>query len=410
MIVLFNLNRYVGGGEILTLRVAQYLHDHHIPYVLFTFKENCYLADQAKTRNLNLLPWAVDEDSVAYMNEQERAKLVDKVKQLFIHDEILFPFTFCLRDLYNSLYIFTRFSKEKIRISTGIYHPEDVYYLSSLSWSKKSIIDFNRNVLNGFAEKNAVLFPNMNALTTSLGNHTKFNPKFIPLPIPMPEQIPNRVLDKNRPIRIVCISRFVEFKIAAVLAIVRFVRKNKGYELSLIGYGIYRFILTFYIKINGMKNVKIYSGIGTDQLDKLIDQADIGYAQGTSILEIAKRGMPVVIAPYSNIPDIFNPNFLCMGVFGERNNFNFGDYRSNGGPESVRIDETIKHVVADYSKYRELTVTHAKRFSAELICKEIHDFIINSNYSNEQSMFNPPKAPYIKKVLRKFIKLLKSIH
>lgn len=403
MIILFNLNKYVGGGEILTIRIAEYFKKNNINYTLFAYEKDCYITEQAIIRDLNIVFWPETEDSVVYMTSKQKDLLVNNVRKVFDKEELLYSFTFCLRDLYNSLFVFSQFNNSKVYFSTGIYHPEDVYYLSSLSIKRSNIIGFNRNLLNNLTLKKAVLYINENALVTSLGKQNELVTSFIPIPIPMPEKIPNRVLNQNCPIKIVCISRFVGFKIAAVLAIVRFVRKNKGYELSLIGYGIYRFILTFYMRINGMKNVKIYSGIGPEQLDKLIDQADIGYAQGTSILEIAKRGMPVVIAPYSNIPDIFNPNFLCMGVFGERNNFNFGDYRSNGGPESVRIDETIKRVVSDYSKYRELTVTHTKRFSAELICKEIHGFIINSNFSNEQLMFNPPKAPYIKKVLRKFI-------
>lgn len=408
MIVLFNLNRYVGGGETITIRIAQYLHDHTIPYALFTFSEDCYLSEQARNRNLKLFAWPVSNDSVAYMNEIERATLVKKVKEVLKDEQILYPFTCCLRDLYNSLYIFSRFKEKKITISTAIYHPEDVYYLSSLSLNKKNIIEFNRNILLTLADKDAVLFPNFNALKTSFGNDTKYTPQFIPLPILIPDKIPLKILDQAKPIKIVCISRFVSFKIAAVLAIVRFARKNKGYELSLIGYGIYRFVLSFYIKIHHMKNVKIFSGIGPDQLDQLIDQADIGYAQGTSILEIAKRGMPVIIAPYSNILDIFNKDFLCMGVFGERNDFNYGDYRSNGGPESVPIDKTIERIVNNYTFYRDLTVTHAKRFSTEVICKQIHNLIINSKYSCENTVFNPPKAPLVKKALKKLMFLIKS--
>ncbi len=400
----------MGGGEILTVRIAEYFKRKNIKYKLLSYEINCYIAERAKKSDLDIVYWPETEDSIAYMPGRQRDLLVNKMRKLFENEQLIYAYTFCMRDLYNSLFVFSRFQKSKVYFSTGIYHPEDVYYLSSLSFRQKSFTEFNRHLLYNLTLKNAVLYINKNALVTSLGSETSFDPKFIPIPIPMPEQIPIRVLDTNRPIKIVCISRFVGFKVAAVLALVRFVRKNKGYELSLIGYGFYQFTLTVYMKIHGIKNVKIYAGIGPEQLDKLIDQGDIGYAQGTSILEIAKRGMPVIIAPYSNIRDIFNPNFLCMGIFGERNNFNFGDYRSNGGPESVRIDDTIKRVVADYSKYRELTVTHAKRFSAELICKEIHEFIINSNYSNDQTMFNPPKPPYVKKVLRKFSKLLTYTH
>lgn len=404
MIILFNLNKYVGGGEILTIRIAEYFKTNNIKYILLTYGTNCYIANQAIKSDLDFVYWPETEDSIAYMASSKRDLLVNKIRKLFEKEDLIYLYTFCMRDLYNSLFIFSRFHKSKVYFSTGIYHPEDVYYLSSLSFKQSSIIEFNRNLLYNLTLKNAVLYINENALLTSLGSETTFKPKFIPIPIPMPEHIPNRVLDPKRPIKIVCISRFVGFKIASVLAIIRFVRKNRGYELSLIGYGIYRFILTLYISIHGMKNVRIVAGVGPDQLDDLIDQADIGYAQGTSILEIAKRGIPVVIAPYSNILDIFNPNFLCMGVFGERDDFNFGDYRSHGGPESVRIDETIKQIVGDYSKYIALSVTHTKRFSAELICKEIQQFIVKSNFSNDLKLFNPPKAPFLKKILRKFVK------
>jgi hypothetical protein len=404
MIVLFNLNKYVGGGEILTIRFAQYLHDHNIAYTMLAFGENCYIADQAKARGLNITPWPIEEDSVAYMNDADRKDLLQKMTKIFEKEKLIYPFSFCFRDLYNSLFLFTRFTKTEVRLSTGIYHPEDVLYLSSLSLNKSKIINFNKKIIHSLAQKNAVLFPNETALYSSLGKDVNFKPANIALPIPMPERIPEKQLHPSaEKINIICISRFVSFKIAAILAIVRFVRHHQKFELSIVGYGLYRFVLATYIRFHGIKNVKIYSGIGPEQLDTLVDKATIGYAQGTSILEIAKRGLPVVIAPYSTLLDVFNKYFLCMGVFGEQNNYNFGDYISNGGKESVPIAETILKVVADYPTYRDITIEHAKRFSADIICKQMYEYVLTSEYTNKEEPFNLPQGPFIKKVLRKIL-------
>ena len=159
MIVLFNLNKYVGGGEILTIRFAQYLHDHNIAYTMLAFGENCYIADQAKARGLNITPWPIEEDSVAYMNDADRKDLLQKMTKIFEKEKLIYPFSFCFRDLYNSLFLFTRFTKTEVRLSTGIYHPEDVLYLSSLSLNKSKIINFNKKIIHSLAQKNAVLFP-----------------------------------------------------------------------------------------------------------------------------------------------------------------------------------------------------------------------------------------------------------
>ncbi len=410
MIILFNLNKYVGGGEILTIRLAQYFKDNNVKYTLFSFEVDCYISEQAKKRELNITYWPQSEDSIAYMNQNQKEVLIRGLKDLFDSEDNLYSFTFCLRDLYNSLYIFTRLGVKNIRFSTGIYHPEDVNYLSSFSFDKSKIIIFNRSLLESMTQKNSVLYINRNALITSLGREVDSKLPFIPIPIPLPDVIPMKEFGNRNQIKIVCISRFVDFKIAAVLAIIRFVRKNKNFELTLIGYGIYKFVLLLYMKMYGMQNVKIYSGIGPDQLDGLIDQADIGYAQGTSILEIAKRGMPVIIAPYSKVLDIFDPSFKCMGVFGEQDDYNFGDYTSNGGPESVSIESTIAKILNDYQHHRTLTVSHTQKFSVDVICQQMHAFIINSQYQPNGTTFTPPNGPLFKKALRKLFKIVGIKH
>ena len=62
---------------------------------------------------------------------------------------------------------------------------------------------------------------------------------------------------------------------------------------------------------------KIEKNVGLNELNKHIDDADFGIAQGTSILEIAKRGKPVIVAPYFSLFDALFKQYRVLGIFGK---------------------------------------------------------------------------------------------
>lgn len=409
MIVLFNLNKYIGGGETLLIRLAQHLHISGYPYQILAANGKCWIKDEATRRGLNYSLWPAQIDSINYQNSDLIPKTQDALNAMFGHINEIRIFTFCMRDLHNAMYFFTRMPYVKAWFSHGIYHPEDVFYLASLSFNRKKIIQFNRNLARKLFDAQSILFVNENGLKISLDSGSAEDARsaiYAPLPINICGEIPLRKPDAMRPFRIICISRFVRFKVAAVLAIMRYAGNRSGIELLIIGHGPWKFILDAWIKIKCINNVIIITGVSPDRLDSYIDTCDCGYAQGTSILEIAKRGLPVLIAPYSRIRDLFNNKFPTLGIFGDIKNFSaFGDITDLRGVTTYKISDCIDLVREDYCRYQEQTVEFVKTFASESVCSKIVDFILNAKLSNSQTAFNPPGSPVIKKIFKLVLKI-----
>lgn len=412
MILLFNLNTYIGGGETLLIRLAQYLRFAGHPYQILTAGGDCWILKEAARLELNCAVWPASRDSINYQTNAQRDGVVEAMNAMYGNTKDLRIFTFCMRDLYNALYVFTRLPQVDVFFSHGIYHPEDVFYLSSLSLRPAKIIAYNRKLAWQLHNANSILFVNNNGLKASLDADAPFPSEliqatfFAPLPISVAAEIPSRKLDPRRPLRIICISRFVVFKVAAVLAIMRYAGNRPGVELLVIGHGSWKCILTGWMKIHRIRNIVITTGVLPDELDAYIDTCDIGYAQGTSILEIAKRGVPVLIAPYSRLRDLFNFRFPTLGIFGDvRDASAFGDISDLRGEKTYEISDCVESVRADYSRYQQQTIEFVRTFSSGVVCARIVEFILAAKFSNHQLPFEPIRAPLIKRILKMTLSL-----
>jgi hypothetical protein len=240
---------------------------------------------------------------------------------------------------------------------------------------------------------------NENCRAKSYGIKENNYGSIIPIPISKSENITiNKSINTDKVVNIVCISRFVEFKIGSILAIVKIARKNKKYHLDIIGYGWWKFVLDMYIFIFNMKNINIYTNIKPDDLGLIIKKSEIGYAQGTSILEISKYGLPVIIAPYSKLKDIFVSGFRCMGVFGQKDDLNFGDTTSNTEFDLYSIESCINNIVDDYQYYCSLSKQHTKKFLSEIIYDQMIEVIYASKFNNKNLDFKLIKPPILKRI------------
>lgn len=407
MILLFNLNTYIGGGETLLIRLAQYLRFAGHPYQILTAGGDCWILKEAARLELNCAVWPASRDSINYQTTAQRASVVEAMNAMYENTKDLRIFTFCMRDLYNALYVFTRLLHIKVWFSHGVYHPEDVYYLSSLSIQPERIIDKNRDLVGLLYEKKSILFMNRHGLNVSFGPDAPCDSKFehdslfVPIPIPLTKENPKNEFDPLRSLKIICISRFVDFKVAAVLSILRYAGNRSGVELLVIGHGPWKVVLNAWIILNRIRNITIKTGITPDELDLYIDSSDIGYAQGTSILEIAKRGLPVLIAPYSRILDLFNTQFPTLGVFGEVQGPNsFGDITDLKGLKTYSIADRIEAVRRDYGRYQKMSIEYVNTFSSEIVCKKITNLIVNAQFTNQHAPFEPSRAPLIKRILK----------
>lgn len=408
MIVLFNLNQYLGGGEVLAIRFAEYLKSLEINYELLAFDSNdCFIRKQAIKKNLNYNLWPIKNDSMSYMSVKDKLKAIEGLKKKY-NSKNIEVFTFCFRDLYNACFFFPILGISKLKICTGIYHPEDVFYLSSFSFKRNRVIDFNRNLAINMYNHNSIVFANENALTTSLGLDIINSKKsIIPIPVDLEREIKNNLKPINiNYIKIICISRFVDFKIGAIISLLRFAKNNRTYSVDLVGYGNLEIILRMYIFLNKINNVSLIGKVEPSELNKFIKDSDIGFAQGTSIMEIAKHGKPVIIAPYGRLLDIFNKNFKCMGIFGEFDTYNYGDITDDGSKIFEPLSNTFNRLINNLNFYIDKSNNHLNKFSSTIVFNQIVDIIHNSTFNGDGLLEPFPKPSIGKRLIKKL--LLKS--
>lgn len=413
MILLFNLNKYIGGGETLLIRVSSYLELNNINYLILTHSTDCWLLNEAKRLKLKYVLWPCDEDSVIYQSDDKRRIVANKIYEIFQEYEELRVFTFCMRDLYNALFYFPKLKSTRVYIAHGIYHPMDVYYLSSYSLFHRKIVKMNRTLFYELHNKKSILFMNKIGLQSTLSpepskmNEVAGNSIFIPIPCPniVRRKAVKKKVDTSKRIRIICISRFASFKIAAVLSILKYVKNRSNVDLIVIGHGPWKFLLDFWIYSVNAKNVEIICNVSPNELDRFIDTCDIGYAQGTSILEIAKRGLPVIVAPYTRLIDIFKRSIVTPGIFGDVAMENeFGDGGVWDVSSASTIDSCVLAIVENYEYYQEKSMQRLVHFSGGRVCREIIYFIQNSEFIITNRFSQLPKAPFVKSIIRYFLK------
>jgi hypothetical protein len=126
----------------------------------------------------------------------------------------------------------------------------------------------------------------------------------------------------------------------------------------------------------------------------------IGYAQGTSILEIAKFGIPVIIAPYSRLRDIFNRNFTTFGIFGfVQQQFEFGDLTYFEGAPKSSLNSAFDEILFDYPSFVSGTLDTIKRFEAEAIFNEITNDITSGSISVRDIPAITIRPPLVKRII-----------
>lgn len=403
MIILFNLNTYLGGGEVLLIRLAHYLKKNDIDFLIITKSKDSYIGNECQKNDFNALFWPVREQSVVYMDSSELKLTVEYFQEYFKISRLYNVVTFCFRDLYNSLYFFPKIRSSSFHIVHGVYHPEDIYYLSSFSLKRKQIVNFNRKLAKELCLQDSLLFYNENAKLSTIGDEKIYRHDFFPLPV----NISANCVPKNfngEKIKIICISRFVSFKIAAVLAIVKFVHRRPEIELNIVGFGPYIFVLKIYKWLYNINNVSIHTNVNHNDLSNYIDDANIGYAQGTSILEIAKNGLPVIVAPYSRVLDLFKGNYKVSGVFGDSPDLDFGDYYFHKLNNGMTINDALCLILSSYEKYSLKSIELVRKVDSDIIFDGMLKAIKSSKFEVGNYKFDYPRPPIIKQLLRKLWK------
>lgn len=404
-IVLFNLNTYIGGGETLLSRYAMYLEVNNIDYLIVCAKGS-YIKSFAQNNKLKFINWPLVGDSLIY-----KRKAVAKVQDFFIDnlpkDGTINFFTFCMRDYVNASLVFKDLNFDA-KIFHGVYHNQDYKYLSSFSFNPKHYHVFFKDILRNLYSNNAVLFMNNHGFIESIGkSNSDLTPNFRPIPITLSD---DDFISTEMPIlagkidKILCISRFAAFKIGAVVAFLRLARKNPSLNFTLVGHGPFEFLVTFLIRLWSLSNITLLTDVVPSQLKEIISKHYIGYAQGTSILEIAKLGKPVIIAPYSRLADIFNSKFSTYGIFGFVDGaFIFGDLVYKKGFPSMSLQNALNDIILDYSNFKKGTLETVKDYDSNEIFKLITSDILDGSLEVEQWPKISIKPPLLKQMIKSII-------
>jgi hypothetical protein len=397
MIYIFNLNNYIGGGEVYVLQLAKYLTSNNIDFTLITVN-NGYIAQQAIKKKYKKIIWPINETSILYSNKREKIKLKSFVNDLnFKKKDIVLSCN--MRELYNCFFMMKN-SKKQFILKNIILHPEEYKYSSNLSLNPKKQIFYNRSILTKMDKNDLNIYPNQNARNQTIGKKLS-DIDFFPFPI---ENVKHNLKNKEinpRKINLLTISRFVSFKISTTISLITFVKKNKNFTLNIIGYGPWKFLINIFLFFYKSKRIKIYPKQNLEDLKLFIVNCDIGFAQGTTILQIAKFKKPVVVAPYSKWYDFILKKIKSPQVFGDTKTPDFGDnyYMKNLGYHDYK--DLFDKVVLNYTDYVSQTEDMISSLERDKIFTSLLSKLKEPKYFEDYKNVIFPKPSFFKTIIRK---------
>ncbi len=395
MIYLFNLNNYIGGGEVYIIEFAEYLEANSIEYKLIC-ANNSFISAKAEEKKLNFLIWPSKQLSINYASKSQKLTFDFFFKNLNLKSsDIILACN--MRELYTSIHYF---KKLYFQIRTIILHPEEYKYLASGSLRKSKYYNRNRFLLKLLDSNNLVVYPNKNARNVSLSCDEDCLNIF---PFPVADSNCDNLLSNlhSDMVKIIIISRFVSFKISTILSLIKTVYNNSNYELTIIGYGPWKFLLKIYLYIYDTHRIITINKLQPEELGNYILKSNIGVAQGTSILQIIKFNRPVIIAPYSKWYSFLFESVKSPGIFGINNKINWGDIYWNLENEKYTFDYLIDKVLKDYNKYVNYTDAIRNQLDKKIIFNDLYKYISTYSQFTLPDNFIIPAPPFFKLLFRR---------
>lgn len=362
MIVLLNFNSYIGGGETLLLRLAEYFQNKGIGFKVFYKKDSYIESDIVKkgicSNNCHAISLPVD---YYYLKSQDRAALRNKILSSLEADVDYELYSFCARDLYLTIDL-TKNMSYRIKIVHLILHDQDNLYccqtlvdkirlklLGKRYFSSQKMIKFNETLFN-IVNKKGVLIPQSDFIVKLWGEKFGIEMDYSQVvPLPACNFLEYNYNPTNNK-KILWIGRIIDFKIPALCSLLNFLKRRSDYSLSIVGYGaeeyIRKYIADHHINI---EQIRFLGKINYDELGNVISNHSIGYAMGTSIIEIAQYGIPVIMALASPSYHLFKKD-ACGGLYVNKSKGNVGvdlfyDENIDFFPT---IDETINNIECNY--------------------------------------------------------------
>ncbi len=414
MIVLVNFNSYLGGGETLFLRMAKYLSDNGEKIKLFYLNKS-YIADDIKRVGIleeALCPYSMNINYY-YLNKNEKQNILMHFVRNLQDEKNIKLISFCYRDLYLLVDV-----AKTIKDSTIIHlilHDEDNLYLcqtlvNKLQYRFLKKKKFSNNKLLEFNNK---LFYELNVANALIGEKetTKIVMRrygielldSVIVPPPMCE------FDCNPPFinkgkRILWIGRFVDFKLPAIVSMLEFISVHRDYTLSLIGDGDMAFIKRIAKERRlDLANVKFLGQQSYDKIGEIIKEHSIGYACGTSIVEIGKYGLPVITALFSPYHKLYSKS-ICGGLYNNKYKGNEGNNLLVGETEDQQplIETVIAEIENDFDGSRQKSYDCMKAdFTLSTNMKK-YLIIINNAKSLDYSKITIPSCNFFRRIIYNF--------
>ena len=153
MIVLFNINEYLGGGETLLLRLGSYLSKH--TKVTIITSKNSYISNNINFE-CNILE--VASCNYYYMNNREKSKYLEYLDDFLKNFSNLKIVSFCFRELYTLVDLSKSLKFAPFHL---LLHPLDHLYVgqslfdkvvlkitAKQRFSQRQILEVNKSILN----------------------------------------------------------------------------------------------------------------------------------------------------------------------------------------------------------------------------------------------------------------------
>lgn len=411
MIALFNFNDYLGGGETIFTRWADYLQKGSLDFKLF-YPAKSFIADELDRLGISqehLCPYDGDVNYY-YLSKEERRVFVNWIYSKLIDASKVKLVSFCMRELLTLVDVAKK--NDSYTLTHLILHDEDnLYVCQSLAdkflykmkgirrFSNKKQLTFNNQLLQKLVDAGGLVAEKMTTKLILAKYGISINDDII-VPPPMcvfPEEVP--VVENNK--RIIWLGRIVDFKLPAICSMLSFVCTHKDYSLTIIGDGAIDFLKN-YMESNSLTydNVNFMGVVPYDKIAGIIKKHSIGYACGTSIVEIGQHGLPVITALAAPSHSLFKRP-ICGGIYNNKYKGNEGNNLFIGETEEEQptIEETISFIERDYNVAAEKSFTAMKEDFDMIPNFERYHKIINSAKRVDVQALDAPYCSNIRRFL-----------
>lgn len=417
MIVLVNLNDYLGGGETLFVRMAAYLKSKKLPFKLICL-ERSYISNDLNKRGIkdDIITIPNGQEDYYYLSKKQKEILIETIVNKLDYSGQINFISFSM----STLYVLVEVSKRVLnsKVVHLILHYQDNLFLSqnlidkfvnlfkrNKNYSKKHQIVFNRKIFNLMCENEAVI--PMSDLMVKFWNKEQL----INLKNENVVALPTHDFNEIRPIippnnyKIIWIGRIVNFKIPGLCVMLNFIKKNEKYSITIIGSGD-RKTVDKYIEKNKIDKSRInfIGQVDYSKIEEIIKQHSIGYAMGTSIIEICKYGLPSIMALSTPKHQLFK-NDICGGLYADCVKGNVGDNLFAGELEEnqVFLNDVMKDLEQNYELSAEKCYDFVKRDFSFTTNIEKYLTIIDNAECTDFSNIIIPKAPLIRCIFHKIL-------